>query len=205
LTVTVTVTNKSRTTGTCHHVSFLAWYGQSGRGYLPLALPPRTRWSCAEGRGVGVRPLGVLGGGLGRCGCVVHGMRSCAAGYLVSVVPSLSSLVRLLRFCRSRAMPLLVMPPPFVIPPPPRMPPSAVSPVRSGVSVSPRLSPPLLLRGLLHAQLRRYPHAYHVSFAPASRRAPSFVHVRHHPAPFFTPFRLVVAVNVDIFSSASLP
>ena len=35
--------------GTCHHVSFLAWYGQSGRGYLPLALPPRTRWSCAEG------------------------------------------------------------------------------------------------------------------------------------------------------------
>ena len=46
---TVTVTNKSRATGTCHHVSFLAWYGQRGRGYLPLALPPRSRWSCAEG------------------------------------------------------------------------------------------------------------------------------------------------------------
>ena len=56
----VTVTNKSWATGTCHHASFLAWYGQSGRGYLPLALPPWTRWSCAEGRGVGVRPLGVL-------------------------------------------------------------------------------------------------------------------------------------------------
>jgi hypothetical protein len=38
-----------------------------------------------------------LGGGLGRCGCVVHGMRSCAAGYLVSVVPSLSSFVHSLR------------------------------------------------------------------------------------------------------------
>ena len=33
---------------------------------------------------------GVLDGGLGRCGRVVYGMRSCAAGYLVSVVPSSS-------------------------------------------------------------------------------------------------------------------
>ena len=85
-----------------------------------------------------MRPLGVLGGGLGRCGCVVHGMRSCAAGYLVSVVPSLSSSVRLPRFCRSRAMPLLVMPPPLAAPPLPRMPPSAALPFRSGVS---RLAP----------------------------------------------------------------
>ena len=37
-----------------------------------------------------MRPLGVLDGGLGRCGRVVYGMRSCAAGYLVSVVPSSS-------------------------------------------------------------------------------------------------------------------
>ena len=44
-----TVTNKSRATGTCHHASFLTWHGESGRGYLPLALPPRSRWSCAEG------------------------------------------------------------------------------------------------------------------------------------------------------------
>ena len=33
---------------------------------------------------------GVLDGGLGRCGRVVYGMRSCAAGYLVSFVPSSS-------------------------------------------------------------------------------------------------------------------
>ena len=133
--VTVTVTNKSRTTGTCHHVSFLAWYGQSGRGYLPLALPPRARWSCAEGRGVGVRPLGVLVGGLGRCGRVMHGVRSCAAGYLVSVALSLSSFVRLPRSCRSRAAPLLAMSPPLIAPPPPRVPPSAALPFRSGVRV----------------------------------------------------------------------
>ena len=43
-------------TGTCHHASFLTWHGQSGRGYLPLARPPRSRWSCAVGRGDGVRP-----------------------------------------------------------------------------------------------------------------------------------------------------
>ena len=147
-----------------------------------------------------MRPLGVLGGGLGRCGCVVHGMRSCAAGYLVSVVPSLSSFVRPPRLRRPRAMPLLVMSPPLACRLLPLSPPAPAC-----VPVSPRLSPPLLLRGLFHAQLRRYPHAYHVSFAPASRRAPSFVHVRHHLAPLFTPFRLVVAVNVDIFSLASLP
>ena len=86
--VTVTVTNKSRTTGTCHHVSFLAWYGQSGRGYLPLALPPRTRWSCAEGRGVGVRPLG---GGVGRwTGALwVCGARHAVVWYVLWVVGAL--------------------------------------------------------------------------------------------------------------------
>ena len=86
----------------------------------------------------------------------------------------LASAVRALRFSSSCRRPsslrlLLVC----------RRPPLAPS-APACVSVSPLLPPPLLLRGLFHAQLRRYSHAYHVSFAPASRRTPSFVHIRHH-------------------------
>ena len=138
----------------------------------------------------------------------VHGMRSCAAGYLVSVAPSSSSSVRLPRSCRPASA--RYASPRYVAVPRRSASFSRAAfcrslPFRSGVSVPPRLSPLLLLRGLLHAQLRRYPHAYHVPFAPASRRPPSLVHVRHHLAPLFTPFRLVVAVNVDVLSSGSLP
>ena len=57
--VTVTVTNKSRTTGTCHHVSFLAWYGNSRRSSCAdfahtCGVVPRIRglgFDLATGRG----------------------------------------------------------------------------------------------------------------------------------------------------------
>ena len=114
--------------GTCHHVSFLAWYGQSGRGYLPLALPPRSRWSCAEGRGVGVR---AAAGGVGRwtgalwvCGArhavVCGGLPGLRRAFLVILRPSSSSPPS-----ARHASPRHVAAP--------RMPPPAALPSRSGV------------------------------------------------------------------------